>query len=166
MTVGVTNDQATVILDAQRWADFVAEVLTVAGVAVSAEVGLSFVDESDIAELNRDHLGNDGPTDVLSFPLDGPDALLGEPVCESSPCGAPVMLGDIVLCPAVAARQAPEHAGTLDDELAVLLVHSCLHLLGHDHAESDERSVMWARERELLAATHGVPATDPWSRRS
>ena len=61
-----------------------------------------------------------------------------------------MLLGDVVVCPAVAAEQAPTHAGTLDDELALLVVHGVLHVLGHDHAEPDETATMRARELELL----------------
>jgi probable rRNA maturation factor len=66
----------------------------------------------------------------------------------------PLLLGDVVVCPAVAARNAPSHAGTYEDELALLLVHGILHVLGHDHAEADERARMVARERDLLAQFH------------
>jgi probable rRNA maturation factor len=62
-----------------------------------------------------------------------------------------VVLGDVVVCPLVAQRQAPQHAGTLDDELALLVVHGVLHLLNYDHAEEEETAVMQRRERELLA---------------
>jgi probable rRNA maturation factor len=60
----------------------------------------------------------------------------------------------VVVCPAVARRQAPEHAGTLDDELALLIVHGVLHVLGRDHAEPEEAEEMRARERALLEAHH------------
>jgi probable rRNA maturation factor len=66
----------------------------------------------------------------------------------------PVLLGDVVVCPAVAAAQAPGHAGTVDDELALLVVHGILHILGHDHAEPGETVRMLARERELLETFH------------
>jgi probable rRNA maturation factor len=92
------------------------------------------VDEAAMAELNQEHMGHEGPTDVLSFPIDGPAA------------GPDGLLGDVVVCPSVARRQAPEHAGTYEDELALLVVHGVLHVLGHDHAEDDEAAVM--RERE------------------
>jgi probable rRNA maturation factor len=91
-------------------------------------------------------MGVDGPTDVLSFPLDAADAAV--------PDGVPVLLGDVVVCPIVAAEQAPQHAGTLDDELALLVVHGVLHVLGHDHATPAETEVMQARERELLERHH------------
>ena len=82
------------------------------------------LDRDEIAALNVEHLGKAGPTDVLSFPLDDD---------EPQP-GVPVLLGDVVVCPAVAADQALSHAGTLDDELALLVVHGVLHVLGHMHA--------------------------------
>jgi rRNA maturation RNase YbeY len=58
----------------------------------------------------------------------------------------PVLLGDVVICPRVAERNAPEHAGTYDDEMALLVVHGILHLLGHNHEEDGERAEMWARQ--------------------
>ena len=91
---------------------------------------LTFVDRDEIAALNAEHLGHDGPTDVLSFPLD--------PMSRSAGTDVPVLLGDVVVCPGVAADQAGGHAGTLDDELALLVVHGVLHVLGHDHAEAAE----------------------------
>jgi probable rRNA maturation factor len=74
----------------------------------------------------------------------------------------PLLLGDIFICPTVAARNAPAHPGThapvhhgtLDDELALLVVHGVLHILGYDHAEPDEETAMQARERALLTAHH------------
>ncbi len=68
-----------------------------------------------------------------------------------------------MVCPVVADRNAPEHAGTYDDELALLVVHGILHVLGMDHADADERRAMQAAERELLAAHHGPMAADPWA---
>jgi probable rRNA maturation factor len=73
------------------------------------------------------------------------------------------MLGDIVICPEVASANAAGHTGTYDDEIALLLVHGLLHLLGMDHAEPTERAAMQARERELLERYHGPLARDPWT---
>jgi probable rRNA maturation factor len=70
------------------------------------------------------------------------------------PGDLPLLLGDVVVCPAVAARQAASHAGTVDDELALLLVHGILHVLGHDHAEEPAATTMRERERALLEAHH------------
>ena len=123
-----------------------------------AEVSLIFVDEDAIADLNERFLGGTGPTDVLAFPIDDdhvpsgrqPDEGGRGPGAPAEPVDPPVVLGDVVMCPTVATRQAPEHAGTLDDELALLVVHGVLHLLNYDHAEEREAETMQRRERELL----------------
>src|SRR4029077_8601488 len=100
-----------------------------------------------------------GPTDVLAFPIDEEPAEGGRsPDSGGSGPGyvppeaadLPTLLGDVVICPSVAARNAPEHAGTYDDELALLLVHGILHLLGMDHVEEADAEKMEQRERELL----------------
>jgi probable rRNA maturation factor len=143
VTIVVSDEQTDVDVDADRWADLASAVLQAEG--RTGELTLTFVDRDEIAALNRQHLGHDGPTDVLSFPLDaGHDDVPG----------VPVLLGDIVVCPNVAAEQAGSHAGTLDDELALLVVHGVLHVLGHDHAEADETALMRTRERELLQLHH------------
>ena len=123
------------------------------------EMSLLFVDMTTISELNERFLGGSGPTDVLAFPIDDdhipsgrqPDSGGRGPGAPTDPADPPVVLGDVVVCPLVAQRQAPEHAGTLDDELALLVVHGVLHLLNYDHAEEQETAVMQGRERELLA---------------
>jgi probable rRNA maturation factor len=141
--VVVSDEQDAVALDGPRWADLARAVLAAEG--RSGELTLTFVDTAEIAELNREHLGGDGPTDVLSFPLDADT----EPIP-----GVPVLLGDVVVCPAVAAANAPTHAGTLDDELALLVVHGVLHVLGHDHAAADDTARMRGRELDHLTALH------------
>jgi probable rRNA maturation factor len=136
------DEQSDVEVDVDRWSRLAVDVLESEG--VRGELTLTFVDRDEIAVLNRDHMGADGPTDVLSFPLDDPSAVTD----------LPVLLGDVVVCPAVAADQAGDHAGTLDDELALLVVHGVLHVLGHDHADHDETARMRVRERELLERHH------------
>lgn len=131
-------------------------VLAAEGVPSRAEAGLTLVEPTRIAELKAQHLGGDGPTDVLSFPLDG-----AGPVADDQPW----LVGDVVVCPQVAAAQADGHAGTVADELALLVVHGGLHLCGWDHATDDERRAMWDRERELLTGLDRSPAADPWSDR-
>jgi probable rRNA maturation factor len=105
------------------------------------EVGVAFVDERRIAELNAKHRGKPSATDVLSFPIDG-RALIPE--------GVPRQLGDLVVCPAVASAE-----GT---PIATLLVHGALHLVGYDH-ETDG-GAMLARQNELLSEVAPVVA-DP-----
>jgi probable rRNA maturation factor len=136
------DEQSDVAVDVDRWVTLARTVLQAEG--RTGELTLTFVDRDEIAALNAEHLGKDGPTDVLSFPLDD----------EAPPPGVPTLLGDVVVCPAVAAEQASTHAGTLDDELALLVVHGVLHVLGHDHAEPGETAVMRAREVALLEAHH------------
>ncbi len=142
-------------LDLDRYARLVVDALAAEGVAGPGEVNLLFVDRDAITQLKRLHMGGTGATDVLSFPLDGADPLMGHDEQR--------MVGDLVICPGVARDQAAEHAGDLESELALLAVHGVLHLCGHDHAETDERDRMWTRERELLASLWGALPRDPWA---
>ncbi len=109
------------------------------GILWPAEVGLSFVDSNEMQELNRQHMGGTGPTDVLAFPIDG---------TSSAPSDQPALVGDIVICPAIAAK-APQQLGA---ELALLVVHGALHLLGHDHREQAETAEMKKLEQHLLSS--------------
>jgi probable rRNA maturation factor len=147
VTVVVGDEQSDIAVDAGRWADLAAAVLAAEG--RQGELTLTFVDADEIAALNEDHMGVAGPTDVLSFPL---DADL-DPADLAAELG-PVLLGDVVVCPAVAIVAAPTHAGTVDDELALLVVHGVLHVLGHDHAEPGETARMRAAELAHLVAHH------------
>ena len=145
-------------LDAPRWAELAAAVLRDEGVG-RGELGLRFVDPAAMAALNARHMGSVGPTDVLAFPIDGAgidgagiDGAGGVQIREQVP-----LLGDVVVCPAYAAEQAPDHAGgthdgSLGDELALLVVHGVLHVLGYDHQSDADAAAMQARERQLLAA--------------
>ncbi len=135
------DDSPEATVTVERWQRLALDVLTDCGVV--GELTLTFVDRDDIAELNAEHMGKPGPTDVLSFPMDD------EPVT-----GVPTLLGDVVISPAVAAEQFTDHAGTFDDELALLVVHGILHVLGHDHAEPAETAVMRSRELDLLERFH------------
>ena len=135
------TESSAVAVDTDRGRRLAVDVL--AEVGANGELTLTFVDRVDIAELNAEHMGKVGPTDVLSFPMDD------EPLD-----GVPTLFGDVVISPAVAADQAADHAGTLDDEIALLVVHGILHVLGHDHAEPDETAEMRARELDLLERFH------------
>ncbi len=134
-------------IDTERWAGLAAAVLRAEGVG-DGELGLRFVDAATMAELNLAHMGAPGPTDVLAFPIDGGNG------CDGSSDPA-VLLGDVVVCPAYAARAAG--ADGLVHELALLVVHGVLHVLGYDHAHDEEAAAMQARERRLLAAHHRQP---------
>jgi probable rRNA maturation factor len=149
-----TDEQHAAPVDVARWVELAQHVLVAEGVAGDAELSLLFVDEPTISRLNRRFMDADGPTDVLAFPIDDPvdEAAVRTDARSMGP--APLLLGDVVVCPAVAERQAPEHAGSYDDELALLVVHGVLHVLGHDHAGVTEAATMQARERELLQRFH------------
>lgn len=162
------DEQDDVPLDLERWQRLALLVLRDQGVRGLAELSLLFVGETEISELNEQYMGKAGPTDVLAFPLDGHDvthavieagASRGPDRAPLDPGDMPLLLGDVVLCPVIAERQAPTHAGTLDDELALLVVHGILHVLGHDHATDDEAAAMRSIERQMLEAHHwGGPA--------
>ncbi|MFL5767038.1 MAG: rRNA maturation RNase YbeY [Actinomycetota bacterium] len=104
-----------------------AERTLVAEGKASSELSVSFVEEEEIADLHVRYMGEEGPTDVLSFPLEDDDE------------GVEI-LGDVVIAPAVAARNNPD----VEAELRLLLVHGILHLLGHDHEEVAEKAAMWS----------------------
>jgi len=141
IAVDADDRQGDRAIDVDTLETLLVNALRHCGVQAPAEVGLAFIDVEEMTELNQVHMGGTGPTDVLAFPIDGTD---------QAPDGQPSMIGDIVICPIVADR-APQE---LPDELALLVVHGALHLLGHDHAEQGEKAVMQAMERELLAAYH------------
>lgn len=111
-----------------------------------AELSILLVDEDTMGAYHEKYLGESGPTDVLSFPMDE----LRPPGDDDEPPEG--LLGDIVLCPAVTARQAAEHGRTPVAEAEYLLVHGLLHLLGYDHAEPEERAEMFGLKDKLLAA--------------
>lgn len=162
------DEQEDQPVDVGRWVRLAEDVLAAEKVKRDSELSLLFVDEVAMAELNERHMGTPGPTDVLAFPIDddaiepgrwpdngtaGPD----RPVLELDEL--PSLLGDVVVCPSVAARQAGEHGGplhdgTVEDEIALLVVHGILHVLGMDHAEPEETAAMQAKERSLLERFH------------
>ncbi|MFP4234448.1 MAG: rRNA maturation RNase YbeY [Nitriliruptoraceae bacterium] len=141
MAVYLADEQDEPV-DTEDLLDLARYVLQAQRVPADMEVALLLVDADTIARLNRTHLGKEGPTDVLAFPIDEP----GE-----TPPDVPAVLGDVVLCPAIAAAQAPGLKRSTHEELRLLTVHGLLHLLGMDHAEPEEERVMFARTEELLA---------------
>lgn len=163
VSVFVANEQTQHPVDTMRWMHLAEQVLGAEGVRGEAELSVLFVDDNVMSDLNKRFHGKDGPTDVLAFPIDedpveggrSPDS--GGPgpgYTPPEPDEMPILLGDVVICPQVAAANAPEHAGTYDDEIALLLVHGILHLLGMDHLDDEEAEEMEAREKDLLARFH------------
>jgi probable rRNA maturation factor len=153
------DEQDAITVDVLRFVHLAQLVLDAERVPRDAEVSLIFVDEQSITDLNERFLGVPAATDVLAFPLDDdvvaggrhPDDGGRGPGALAEPSDLPIVLGDVVICPAVAARNAAEQQGGVDDELSLLVVHGVLHLLDYDHAEPAEAERMQRRERELLA---------------
>ena len=154
-----SDEQHEIAVDVLRWVRVAESVLAAERVPPDAEMSVLFVDEQTIADLNARFLDGDGPTDVLAFPLDEealthgrrPDQGGRGPGSPAEPSDPPIVIGDVVVCPRVARAQAAERGVDLDDELALLVVHGTLHLLGYDHADDDDAARMRVREQELLA---------------
>ena len=157
-----------------RLARAIAAALDAAGAPSPASIGLILSDDEELAELNVTHLGHDGPTDVLSFPLLPAEAFPAHPggpvrrharaaaaASFPAPPGRRTHLGDIVLSVERAQAQAEEGRGgqtgdvrwSADDELRLLVTHGALHICGWDHAEPDEEREMRALEQRLLASS-------------
>lgn len=141
LAVVVIDEQRSHPVDVAHHEALARHVLERCGVTGSAELNVLFVDENEMARLNRRHMGESGPTDVLSFPLDA---------VEDAVANGPRLLGDVVVCPMVADRSATQGGHDYLDELRLLVVHGVLHVLGMDHAEPDDAAAMRARETALL----------------
>ncbi len=115
----------------------------------ASELSVMLVDEVSMAALHKKFMDEPGSTDVLSFPMDELRAGTSDKPSEEG------ILGDVVLCPAVAARQGEQAGHSMEVELRLLLTHGVLHLLGHDHEEPDEHKVMFGLQAELLAQWEG-----------
>jgi probable rRNA maturation factor len=157
------DEQSDVVIDLPRWQQLALNVLESEGVRGAAEMTIVFVNQLSITELNEQYMGISKPTDVLAFPLDavdsartpGPGAMSkGPDRVAMDVTELPLLLGDVVICPSVAASQAATHAGNLDDEIALLVVHGMLHVLGADHDTSDKTKAMRERELTLLEKHH------------
>ena len=164
------RDGVDPIIRVSRLARAMASALDAAGAPSPASIGLILADDAELAELNRVHLGGDGPTDVLSFPLlpagsfPSPSSSVGDAVAAAqrafaTPPGQRLHLGDVVVSVERAAEQAAAGRGgqtgdvrwSVADELRLLVTHGTLHVCGWDHAEPSEEAAMRAMERRLLA---------------
>ena len=149
VVAGDEQDDQPVDLD--RWSALAQTSLEARG-AGSGELNLLFINRIEMTALNAQHMGEERCTDVLSFPIDAGDGDADDFPGEA--LAGERLLGDIVICPDYAAEQAPDHTGSYDDELALLVVHGVLHILGMDHAEPEETAEMQAAERDLLERFH------------
>jgi len=156
--VFAADEQSAAPVELERLSGLARSVLESRGIKGNVEVSLLFVDEIAIAALNERFLERAGPTDVLAFPVEDdpvppgrfPDMGGTGPGSEADD-EPPLLLGDVVVCPAVAERNAQDRSIRYDDEIALLVVHGLLHLLGMDHVIDAEAEAMEALERQLLS---------------
>lgn len=114
-------------------------VLTHESESLDAELSIVLTDEARLHELNQEYLGIDAPTDVLSFPAS-----------ETDPETGARYIGDVLISIPRAQSQADAAGHPLESEVQLLVVHGVLHLLGHDHAEAEEKARMWKAQSEIL----------------
>lgn len=140
MGIEIANNSG-VACNEDQIVDVAAFALDKMGIHPDSDLGITLVDEDEITKLHIQWMNLPGPTDVLSFPMD-----------ELKPFSAsdgPGIIGDIVICPQFAAKQATKHS--TEDEISLLTVHGVLHLLGFDHVEEEEHKVMFGLQDKTLA---------------
>ncbi|MFM2159829.1 MAG: hypothetical protein RLY39_360 [Actinomycetota bacterium] len=140
MGIEIANNSG-VACNEDQIVDVAAFALDKMGIHPDSDLGITLVDEDEITKLHIQWMNLPGPTDVLSFPMD-----------ELKPFSAsdgPGIIGDIVICPQFAAKQATKHS--TEDEISLLTVHGVLHLLGFDHAREEEHKVMFGLQDKTLA---------------
>ena len=138
-SVVALDEQATRSVTTATWAELAQNVLAAEGVSGDCELNLTFIDVDEMSALNIEHMEGTGPTDVLSFPLDDSADVVFPDQTR--------LLGDIMICPKVVAEQAPSAP---DEEMALMVVHGVLHILGMDHQEPEEEAQMKAAEQRHL----------------
>lgn len=143
MTIEVNNESGTEV-DEAEFAALARHVLDAMHVHPRTEISIMMVTSDVMTDLHVRWMDEPGPTDVLSFPMDEL-----RPGREGDLTG-PGLLGDVVLCPDVAAAQARTAGHSMVEEMLLLTTHGILHLLGYDHAEPDEEKEMFALQRNLL----------------
>jgi len=141
MQISITSHREPEPLDLAAFERLATFVLDREDVPDITELSIAVVDVDEMASLNVRYRGVEGPTDVLSFGCDEPCAVAGD---------EPITLGDVVIAPEIAIRQAEEYGHTVEEELNLLLVHGILHLLGYEHDSDEDAAVMQGRERLLL----------------
>ncbi|HEX4061529.1 MAG TPA: rRNA maturation RNase YbeY [Streptosporangiaceae bacterium] len=165
MSVDIANESGTEV-DEVALANIARYVLDELRIHPLAELSVLLVDEKVMADLHERWMGEPGPADVLAFPMDelrppGPPHLGGARGDRSARDGeddTPALLGDVVLCPKVAAEQAREAEHSVAEELELLCTHGLLHLLGYDHAEPEERTAMFGLQDQLLSSYRAARA--------
>jgi probable rRNA maturation factor len=148
VSIDVANESA-VQADEARLSSLARYVLDELRIHPLAELSVILIDEEPMAELHQRWMDESGPTDVLSFPMD--ELRPG----SADPDADPGILGDVIICPQVAQRQADKAGHSAQDEIDLLCTHGILHLLGYDHAEPEEHREMFALQDRLLSGFRG-----------
>jgi len=149
MTVLVSDEHPSSGVDPEHLRSLAEAVLTAEGFPPEAEVSITLVQDDEMARWNLSALGVTGPTDVLSFPVEALSPGVDRP---QAPEGAPLLIGDVVIAPDYVRRQAGDYGVGLEDEMALMVAHGILHLLGYDHEDDAEAELMENRERVILAS--------------
>lgn len=149
MSIEVLNESGYQEVNEESLVDVTSFVLAAMDVNPDTEVTISLVDVPTMSDLHVQWMGLEGPTDVLSFPMDELSPGAGRP---DAPAPAPALLGDIILCPEFAAKQADKAGHDLAHELCLLTTHGCLHLLGYDHIEPAQEQEMFSLQNDLLSS--------------
>lgn len=138
------NNETTQRIDEREFVDLARYVFDALYLHPATELSILFIDEDAMSELHKEWMDLEGPTDVMSFPM---DELREGREGSIAPEG---LLGDIAVCPAVAATQARIAGHSVEEEMLLLVTHGILHLLGYDHVEPKDEKVMFALQRKLL----------------
>ena len=154
MSIEIANESGAA-LDEAALAGLARHVLDEMRVHPLAELSVLLVDDPAMTELHVRWMGEEGPTDVLAFPMD--ELRLPQPGTHGDhsppdPDATETLLGDVVICPQVAAGQAAEAQHDVQDEIDLLCTHGILHLLGYDHADPEEHAEMFGLQDRLLAS--------------
>jgi probable rRNA maturation factor len=169
VTIEIANESGAPA-DEAALASVARYVLDQLGIHPLAELSVLLVDETAMTDLHVKWMDEPGPTDVLSFPMDelrppsGPGGHTGKGAAGEEPGDEPRLLGDVVLCPQVAASQAKQAGHSTQQELELLTVHGVLHLLGYDHADPEEEAEMFGLQGELLRTWRGERGPALWHR--
>ncbi|SRR5258707_10221763 len=170
MSIEIANESG-VDVDESLLAGLARHVLDDMRVHPLAELSVLLVDEPAMSELHVRWMGEDGPTDVLAFPMDElrlpqPGSVAHGDHGARDPDAGHALLGDVVICPQVAELQAAEAGYEMQDEIDLLCTHGILHLLGYDHAEPEEHAKMFGLQDRLLASWRAARADAPTDARA
>jgi probable rRNA maturation factor len=151
MSIEINNESGVAVRE-EELVRLVRHILERMHLHPETELSIIMADVENMEKLHIEWMDEPGPTDVLSFPMD--ELRPGTPE-QPTPAG---LLGDIVLCPAVAQEQAAAAGHSMEEELLLLTTHGVLHLLGYDHADPEEKAEMFGLQRELLSSYLGREA--------